>query len=128
MKRIFGVTVLSGVLCLAALAAGFLSVDALMKDGKKHDKKDVTVRGRVDRFEAKTSKAGNKYTTFQVLGEKAKVNVYMRDHLKTPFKKGDLVEVKGVFRLEKKVGERVFKNEIEITAKDGKSYGAKKIG
>lgn len=127
MRRTLFFTGLTGILAVAAMAAGYLSVDALMKDSKKQDKKDVTVRGRIERFAGKTSKSGNKYTTFVLAGEKAKVNVYMREHLAKPPKNGDLVEVKGLFRLEKKVGERVFKNEIEITPVKGKTYGLKKL-
>lgn len=111
-----------------AQAAKYISVDALQKDTKKYDKKDVVVRGKVKDYKAKTSKAGNKYTTFKLLGEKKEVNIYMREHPAKPLKDGQLVEVNGVYRVEKKVGDRVFKNEIEITAEKGKKYGVKTVG
>lgn len=128
MKKLTPILIFA--LALGAVAQSsqkFISVDALIKDQKKLDKKDVTVRGRVKDFKARTSKAGNKYATFKLTGEKGEVNVYQREHPKPLPKDGELVEVIGVYRLEKKVGDRTFKNEIEITAVKGKKYGVRVI-
>ena len=110
-----------------AYAASFLTVDAVMKDTKKYDTKDVTVRGKVANFKEKTSKAGNKYTTFVLKGETKSINVYIRDHMAKDPKPGDIAEVVGVFRVSKKVGTMVFKNEIDATKAAGKKYGVKII-
>ena len=107
--------------CLA-FAAGSLSVDALLKDSKKFDKKVVTVTGSVQKFEAKTSKRGNKYTVFKLKGSTAKsiINVYLKGHLTKPVKNGDSVSVTGKWQVEKKMGTTVFKNEIDAsTSKPG---------
>lgn len=110
-----------------AYAATFLTVDAVMKNTKKYNEKEVTVRGRLDKYKKKTSKSGNKYTTFELKGETKSVNVYMRDHLPKDPKTGDVVEVMGVFRESKTVGSATFKNEIDVTKVAGKKYGVKVI-
>ena len=110
-----------------AYAATFLTVDAVMKNTKKYNEKDVTVRGRLDKYKKKTSKSGNKYTTFELKGETKSINVYMRDHLPKDPKSGDVVEVMGVFRESKTVGSATFKNEIDATKVAGKKYGVKVI-
>lgn len=112
-------------LIVVASAASFLSVDQLLRDSKKHDKKEVTVRGRVEQFRERTSQRGNKYTTFQLKGERQTVNVYLRDHLSKDPKNGTLVEVKGIFQLAKRVGDRVFKNEVDASKKEGKRFGVR---
>ncbi len=110
-----------------ALAASFLTVDAVIKDAKKLNGKEVTVRGKVDAFKAKTSKSGNKYTTFKLKGETKVLNVYLRDHLSPEPKNGYVVEVKGIYRESKKVGEITFKNEVDATKVAGKKFGVKII-
>lgn len=110
-----------------AYTATFLTVDAVMKNTKKYNEKEVTVRGRLDKYKKKTSKSGNKYTTFELKGETKSINVYMRDHLPKDPKTGDVVEVMGVFRESKTVGSATFKNEIDVTKVAGKKYGVKVI-
>ncbi len=125
MKRLSLISI--AALAAFSFAASYLTVDAVIKDAKKHDKKDVLVRGRVDKFTEKTSKRGNKYTTFKLQGEKSTLNVFMQDHLAKDPKKGDIVEVNGVFRESKTVGTSVYKNEVEATKVAGKKYGVKII-
>lgn len=118
----------ASLLVLFAIAtAAPLKVDALLAKAKDHDKKTVTVTGTVQKFEAKTSRKGNKYTTFELKGDKQVINVYMRDHLKNPVKNGDKVSVTGIFRVEKKVGDRTFKNEVDATAAAGTKNGVSKV-
>jgi hypothetical protein len=49
----------------------------------------------------------------------------MKDHLPKDLKDGQMVEVRGIYKVEKKVGTMTFKNEIEISAVKGKKYGVK---
>ena len=117
-----------GLAALSAIVlAKFVTVDELMKKKSEFDQKVVTVRGKVDKFTEKTSKAGNEYTTFTMMGEKQKLNGYLREHLKKAPKNGDVIEITGTFRLEKKVGDRVFKDEVDATSEKGKPYGVKII-
>lgn len=110
---------------LVAYAAAPLTVGQVIKEPKKYDGKDVVVKGTVSEFKAKTSKAGNKYTVFKLKGENKELSVYMRDHMAKPVKNDDLVVVTGQFAAEKKVGTQTFKNEIDISKKEGKKYGVK---
>lgn len=126
MKRLSLLTLFVAGAALA-LAASFLTVDAVMKDPKKHNAKDIVVRGRVSDFNERTSQRGTKYTTFKLRGDKQTLSVYVREHLAKKPKNGDVVEVNGVFRETKNVGQRVFKNEIEATKKEGKKYGVRII-
>lgn len=110
-----------------AFAATVLTPDQVIKEREKLDAKAITVRGKVEDFDAKTSKRGNPYTVFKIAGGKQKVNGYLRGHLAKAPKNGDTVEVTGVFRKEKKVGGQTFKDEIDATAEKGKPYGVKII-
>lgn len=125
MRRLTVPLLLFAVAC--AFAATILTPDQVIKDRDKLDTKVVTVRGKVEDFDAKTSKRGNAYTVFKVAGAKQKVNGYLRGHLAKAPKNGDTVEVTGVFRKEKKVGEQTFKDEIDATAERGKPHGVKII-
>lgn len=99
-----------------ASAAEKVTVKDIVKDGSKYDKKVVTTSGKVAKFEQRTSRAGNSYFVFEVVEEKdkAKVNVYGRGKLDLKVQNGDKVEVTGYYRVEKKVGDQTFKNELEI--------------
>ncbi len=120
-KRI--VTLFSlGLIASLAIAATSLTVEGLLKDAKKFDKKSITVTGKVAKFEAKTSKKGNKYTVFQLQGktDKAMIHVFIKGALAKPVKNGDMVAVTGTWQVEKKMGTTVYKNEIDAsTAKVG---------
>lgn len=108
-----------------ALAAEKTTVEALVKNGKKFDKKAVTVRGLVDRFSARTSKAGNSYFLFELQDKGRWVHVYGQGKLTKEPKNADKVEVTGEFAMERKSGDRTFKVEIDASAKKNKSFGVK---
>lgn len=112
---------------LLAMAADKLTPDALFAQAEKQDGKVVTITGKVDKFEEKTSKKGNKYTVFKVKGTKESISVWIKNHLEAAKKpaNGDIVEVTGFFKKEKKVGDLVFKNEIDASSVKDKPYGVK---
>lgn len=109
-----------------AWAAGS-SVEDLIKSPAKFDEKTVTVKGTVATFVQKTSKKGNPYVVFKLKGKSEQVNVYVRGKLTKPIKDGDVVEVTGVFRKEKKVMDFTVKNEIDATPKEGEKFGVKQV-
>lgn len=114
MKRVF-VSFLA-IVASAAIAFGPMSVAQLAKEVDKHDGKKVTVVGVVDKFEQRTSRAGNPYFTAVLLDKsdkKVDINVYSRGKAAKELKKGDIVEITGDYRKEKKLGKLTFKNEIE---------------
>lgn len=121
---------LLSVLCLGVLlafAADALKVDDLIKSADKHDGKAVTVVGTVTEFTQKTSRAGNKYFTFKLKGKtpETALSVYGRGEPQTAPKKDDKVEVTGIYRKEKKLPSFTVKNEVDISAVEGKKYGLK---
>lgn len=124
-------SILSSVIALglsaAVLAGSYMSVDDLWKKRDSLDKKPVVVRGKVDKFAAKTSRSGNKYTTFTLLGEKQKISIFMKDHLEKAPTNGDIVEVNGIYTKEKTVGTQTFKDEVDASKVDGKPFGIKII-
>lgn len=118
-------------LCLALFAIAqnkaVLTVDELLKAAKKYDAKVVQVRGKLVKFELKTSKKGNKYTVGQIVGMDVKkpVNVYQKGHpdSKLQLKSGAYVIVTGTYKIEKKVGSDVYKNEIDASPVKGAKTG-----
>lgn len=114
-------------LAITALADGPLSVSALLKAADKHDSREVFVKGKVSKFDQKTSRAGNKYFTLVLKEGEDVLNVYSRGELKPPVKAGDIVEVRGVFRKEKKLRDFTVKNEVDATEMKDKNYGVKKV-
>jgi DNA polymerase III alpha subunit len=116
---------LLSLVALASLTAApqKATVVELLKDGKKFDQKTVVVVGVMDKFEQRTSKAGHAYFVFRLKDKTKWVNVYGKGTFQPPVKppviNGDKVEVNGKFRVEKKVGDRTFRNEIEVDAKSG---------
>lgn len=111
-----------------ALATDSPKIDELLTNGKKFDKKIVMVTGKVDKFEQKTSRAGNDYYVFKLVDNKSIVNIYGQGKLAKPPKDGMVVQVTGFFQVEKKLGDRVFKNEIDLTPpkspkKDDPAFG-----
>src|SRR5688500_14509451 len=115
-------------LCAFALAAEELTVEALIKDATKLDGKDVAVVGKVEGFRQRTSKIGNAYFTFKLKGKEDSINVYSRGKMDPAIKDGDKVEVKGVYRKEKKLQDFVVKNEIDATPAEGEDKEKKKFG
>lgn len=118
---------LTFALVLASLsAAADLTPDALVKDADKQNGKEVSVVGKIEKLERKTSRAGNKYFVFKLKGEKEIVNVYGRGELPDEWKDGVKAVAAGTFRKEKKVGTFTVKNEVDVSTKEGKKFGVKK--
>jgi len=119
-------------LSVLALAAGVLalekvSIGDLLKDASKYDGKDVTIQGVVEDLSEKVSGGGNAYTSLKVKDGEKRVTVWMRGHLNIKIKNGDEVAATGMFLKERKVGDVIYKNEIDMTSKPGKSYGLELI-
>jgi hypothetical protein len=112
---------------LGFAAAEKASVADLLKDAKKLDQKEVEVKGSLREFKQRTSKIGNKYFTFRLKDGDQSVNVFSRGALETPPKDGAKVTVVGIYRAENKVGDNVFKNEIDCSPKEGKKFGVKEL-
>lgn len=117
MKKVLKSILLITILATVALAVTKLSVKELQADTKKFDTKEVTITGVSDKFEQKTSKAGNDYFVFKLADKSDKkilVNIYGQGKVEKPPKDGSTLELKGTYRIEKKVGNRTFKNELQI--------------
>jgi hypothetical protein len=117
MIRALKTTLFLLILATFAIAADKLTVKQLQAATKKFDGKEVVVTGVVDKFEQRKSKAGNDYFLFKLVDKADKklvVNIYGQGKAVKPPKDGNLVELKGTYRTEKKVGNRTFKNEVQI--------------
>jgi hypothetical protein len=117
MKRLL----LTSLLAFSALALAAdpvtATVTALLDKPDTFTGKEVKTSGKVERFEQRTSKAGNPYFVFKLVEKDKKVSVYGRGTLEKAPKDGSSVEVTGKFLKENKVGSNVFKNEITTTPK-----------
>lgn len=105
------------ILTTLAFAIDKLTVKQLQADTKKYDNKEIILTGKVDQFKQRTSRAGNPYFTFKMVDKsdkKIEVNVYGQGKPDKEPKNGDMVEVKGIYRIEKEFGGNKFKNEIQI--------------
>ncbi|MBS1706190.1 MAG: hypothetical protein JST40_09975 [Armatimonadetes bacterium] len=102
-----------------------LDVDTFESKAATYDKKTVTIKGSVSEYKKNTSKKGNAYTTLVLKGKKTSVNVYWQSHSKLDIKDGKTLTVTGIYRKEKTVGNRTFKNEIEVSAEKGKELPIK---
>lgn len=89
---------------------------AILKSPAKFDHKVITVTGVVSHFSAKTSKAGSKYFLFDLMSGKDKIAVFGRGALKVNPKDGSKVEATGQFETARKSGDRVYKNELDVTS------------
>ena len=119
---------LVGLLAVSALAFAVetLTVDKLVQQRETLDGKTVTVTGVVSNFAAKTSKAGNKYTTFTLKGSNTTLSAYTQGHIEKAPNNGDEVEITGSFRKEKVVNpDFTVKNEVDFTEKKNTKYGIK---
>ena len=94
-----------------------VSVADLLKSRDAHDQKGLIVEGKVAKFEQRTSKKGNPYVVFDITDGKSSVHIYGQGKLETKVKDGDKVRVTGFYRKEKKFGDRVYKDEIQINVK-----------
>ena len=81
----------------------------------------------MDRVERNTDQTGNAYSLFRLKDKGKSISVLLDYHPEgnRMFANGDRIEVTGLFRKEKRVGELVFKNEVDCTKKEGKKYGIK---
>jgi DNA polymerase III alpha subunit len=105
------------ILSTLAFAIDKLTVKQLQADTKKYDNKEIILTGKVDQFKQRTSRAGNPYFTFKMVDKadkKIEVNVYGQGKPDKEPKNGDMVEVKGIYRVEKQFAGNTFKNEIQI--------------
>ena len=90
------------------------TIEKILSSKETYDGKEVSVSGKVSSVKQKTSKAGNPYTTFLLVGSAGgKVNVYFRGH--SQVEEGKNAKVTGIYRKQKQVGKYIFKNEIEAT-------------
>jgi hypothetical protein len=110
-------------LAALALAADKVGLEDLAKDPKTYDGKTVETTGTVAEFKQRTSRAGNKYFTFQLKAGEKTVNVYSRGEAGSELKDGVKAKVVGVFRQEKKVQDFVVKNEIDASKVKDKENG-----
>ena len=118
---------MKGLLLATLILAGTTTakVADVLKTPAKYDGKAIVVKGKVDRFKLKTSKAGHDYTTFDLVDGKTKLAVYLGNKLDKPVKDGDAVTVTGKFAASRKVGDRTFTNEIDASSRLDKSFGVK---
>ncbi|MBL8064365.1 MAG: hypothetical protein JNM34_00755 [Chthonomonadaceae bacterium] len=117
------------VTLLATLVLGFQAVKPVVSaDLPKFDKKAVTVVGKVSEFKEKVAKTSKRpYTIFVLTDRKGKVNVFFQGKLTTRIKDGDKVSVTGLYQKEKKIKDRVYKNEIDATNTKNKNFGVKPV-
>lgn len=127
MKRFLVIPAAALLLGALALAAEKATIAGLLKSPEKFDGKIVTVKGKVVKFQQKTSKAGNDYFTMKLVDDKdERISVYGRGKHKE-LKDDVMVEVTGKFAKEKKVGDVTFKFEVDVT-KDEKDKATKDFG
>lgn len=96
------------------MAAGPTKPGDLVKNADKYDGKDVTTAGVVAKFQARTSKIGNKYFVFDVKEGNAFVSVYGKGELKPAPSGGQRVQVTGKFEKEHKMRDFSIKNQITV--------------
>ena len=123
MKSRFAVGLVVLGLFSVAFAADKVSVADLLKDPAKFDGKEIAVQGIVEDFSEKVSGGGNAYVSLKCKDGEKRITVWMRGHLTTKVKNGDEIVATGVFAKERRVGDVVYKNELDITPKPGKAYG-----
>lgn len=126
-------TLLRAAVCLSlasiAYALGGDTIESVLADPAKYDKKELKVVGKVIEFKQKTSRKGNQYFTIKLGGLIKKddvINVYSQGKLEPEPKVGDKLQAWGIFRQEKKVLDFTVKNEIDATQAEEK--GKKKFG
>ncbi|MGA2318528.1 MAG: hypothetical protein ABSG71_19440 [Thermodesulfobacteriota bacterium] len=115
-KILFGI-----VLVLAIVLSGFsicpaieITTEKIVTDKDSYDGKEVSVEGSVSNLKFKTSKGGNNYTTFVLVGKSGgRINVFIEGRLK--LKPGQKVRVTGLYRKVKKVPRHTYYNEIEAS-------------
>jgi len=130
MRNPLRVTLMAALTAAAfALAAEKVAVADLVKDPAKFDGKVVTLTGKAMKFKQKTSKAGNPYFNFKLVGKTDDdvVSIYGHGKLEKELENETVVEVTGRFAKEKKVGTMTFTNEIDVS-KDANDPKTKDFG
>ena len=127
MKKILTLSLLTSLAIIALATEEALTVKSLLLTADANDGKAVFLAGKISEFEQKTSKKGNLYFVFKVKEDDKTINGFSHGEQKPPLKVGDKVEVRGIFRKSKQVGELTFKNEIDVSAVKEKPYGVKKV-
>lgn len=87
---------------------------------KSFDNKRVTLSGTVAEFQQRTSRSGNDYVVFVLRDGGKSVKVFGFGKPKPPIRNGMKVEITGIYRVEKKQGNQVFTNEVDISPERGK--------
>ena len=123
MNRIASLTLIG--LSALAMAAETLTPSAVLKSADKFDKKLISVSGIAKKFNARTSKAGNEYFTFDLTSGSDKISIFGHGKLDKPLADGTKVEVKGYFTKVKTVGKLTFKNELDCSGKKGEKPNLK---
>ncbi len=94
-----------------------VKIKKIKENPDKYDNQYISTEGYIKNIKKKTSKKGNKYTTFYITDkENNSLKVFMwgwKDIEKQKIEEGDKVEVEGIFRKVKYVGKYRFFNEIE---------------
>ena len=98
--------------------AEVLNVKTLRTKATEFDNKLVTVRGVVKSAENRASRAGRPYFVTTLVDEKLTIILYGYGALKKVPVAKDVVEAKGTFYIERKVGNTIFKNEVVIKLED----------
>ncbi len=127
MNKLLTLSFFTAITILAIAAEEALTVKGLLLHADANDGKAAFLTGKISEFEQKTSKKGNLYFVFKVKEDDKTINGFSHGEQKPPLKVGDKVEVRGIFRKSKQVGELTFKNEIDVSAVKEKPYGVKKV-
>ena len=87
----------------------------LLKKSAPPERRKIMVTGKLADFKQRTSRAGNPYFTFRLTDAGGTINGYGRGKVAKVPTNGARVMVVGAFRKVKKLGNRTFMNEIDIT-------------
>jgi cytochrome c-type biogenesis protein CcmE len=121
MKRIISLSLIA--MTALAVAAGTTKIKDIVAKPESFNGKTIKVVGKVKKFKAKESKAGNAYYTFDLVEDDRGVSVYGRGKLPKEPKDGDKVEVEGKFEKERIINKG---QENEFTVKNQVTVGGKK--
>jgi hypothetical protein len=109
--RVVGIT-LSILLSALIVHAGATTVKAILENPSRYDGQEVTISGKASSVKPTTSRKGNDYMTFQVTDSSgAGVTVFTWGH--PTITSGSVVRVTGTFQRVKRVGRRIFYNQID---------------
>ena len=121
MNKHFLKASLSVILFLAMVLLGSIvqaametTVEEIMANKDSYDEKEVSVSGTVSSPKFKSSRHGELYMTFPMLGDSGgRINILFWGDMK--LKPGKKVSVKGIYRKNMKVGNYPFLDMIEAT-------------